>query len=74
MSDLGVLEPMDLEKPDLSEEMKSSATSLSSASSCSICLELVLDRERATAKLHCGHEFHLGDRFHLEISKIYLCC
>ncbi|KAJ6831972.1 uncharacterized protein M6B38_344915 [Iris pallida] len=59
MSDLGVLEPMDLEKPDLSEEMKSSATSLSSASSCSICLELVLDRERATAKLHCGHEFHL---------------
>ncbi|KAJ6799882.1 uncharacterized protein M6B38_204040 [Iris pallida] len=57
MSRLGVLEPMDLEKPGLSHEMKGFATS--SSSPCSICLELVLDRERATAKLICGHEFHL---------------
>ncbi|KAJ6824286.1 hypothetical protein M6B38_102495 [Iris pallida] len=48
MSDLGVLEPMDLEKPDLSEEMKSSATSLSSA-------VLVLHLPRARARSGEGH-------------------
>ncbi|PKA61619.1 hypothetical protein AXF42_Ash018232 [Apostasia shenzhenica] len=48
---------MDLEKPDLSGDSRGSASA-----SCSICLELVLDRgERSIAKLQCGHEFHLGD-------------
>ncbi|KAJ6844773.1 uncharacterized protein M6B38_293815 [Iris pallida] len=48
MTDLGVLDPMELEKPDCSSPW------------CSICLELVLDRgERAIARLHCGHDFHL---------------
>lgn len=29
--------------------------------SCSICLEAVRDKgDRSTAKLQCGHEFHLG--------------
>lgn len=31
------------------------------AISCSICLEAVKDKgDRSTAKLQCGHEFHLG--------------
>jgi hypothetical protein len=32
------------------------------AVSCSICLDAVLAGagERSTARLHCGHEFHLG--------------
>jgi hypothetical protein len=32
------------------------------AVSCSICLDAVLaaSGERSTARLHCGHEFHLG--------------
>lgn len=30
--------------------------------SCSICLETVADDgNRAWAKLHCGHQFHLGE-------------
>lgn len=29
--------------------------------SCSICLESITDNEgRSRAKLHCGHQFHLG--------------
>lgn len=29
---------------------------------CSICLDLVSDNgDRSRAKLHCGHEFHLGE-------------
>lgn len=33
------------------------------AVSCSICLDAVLAGagERSTARLHCGHEFHLGN-------------
>lgn len=32
-----------------------------SAISCSICLDVVSDNAaRSRAKLHCGHEFHLG--------------
>ena len=33
------------------------------AVSCSICLDAVLaaSGERSTARLHCGHEFHLGN-------------
>jgi hypothetical protein len=33
------------------------------AVSCSICLDAVLAAfgERSTARLHCGHEFHLGN-------------
>ncbi|WOK95575.1 hypothetical protein Cni_G04282 [Canna indica] len=47
---------MDLEKTDFSSEGKGAAA----AAPCSICLELVLDQgRRSTAKLHCGHEFHL---------------
>lgn len=30
--------------------------------SCSICLEVVADNgDRSWAKLHCGHQFHLGN-------------
>jgi hypothetical protein len=35
------------------------------AVSCSICLDAVVDAaggDRATARLQCGHEFHLGKR------------
>nr|XP_010905848.1 uncharacterized protein LOC105032943 isoform X1 [Elaeis guineensis] len=47
---------MDLDKVEFSNEGKGAA-----ASSCSICLELVLNRgDRSTARLQCGHEFHLG--------------
>lgn len=32
--------------------------------SCSICLELVVDDgSRSSAKLQCGHQFHLGTSF-----------
>lgn len=32
--------------------------------SCSICLESVTDNgDRSWAKLHCGHQFHLGKYF-----------
>ncbi|CAL9083661.1 unnamed protein product [Musa acuminata subsp. burmannicoides] len=47
---------MDLEKTDFSSVGKGTAA----APACSICLELVLDKgRRSTAKLQCGHEFHL---------------
>ncbi|XP_042412955.1 uncharacterized protein LOC122002007 [Zingiber officinale] len=47
---------MDIEKTDFSSDGKGTAA----ASACSICLELVLDHgRRSTAKLQCGHEFHL---------------
>ncbi|XP_020580067.1 uncharacterized protein LOC110024438 [Phalaenopsis equestris] len=43
---------MDLEKAYISEELKTV--------SCSICLDLVLHKgERSTARLQCGHDFHL---------------
>ncbi|KAG0452658.1 hypothetical protein HPP92_025322 [Vanilla planifolia] len=59
MKDFEAADVMDLEKPDLPDERKGSAWP-----SCSICLELVLDQaKRSTAKLQCGHEFHLGDDF-----------
>ncbi|XP_020587672.1 uncharacterized protein LOC110029635 [Phalaenopsis equestris] len=55
MSGFQAAEYMDLEKPNQSEDPKGSFSS-----SCSICLEFVLDRgERSIAKLQCGHEFHL---------------
>ncbi|RWW58842.1 hypothetical protein BHE74_00034247, partial [Ensete ventricosum] len=51
---------MDLEKTEFSSDGKGAAA----APACSICLELVLDQgRRSTAKLQCGHEFHLGDEF-----------
>lgn len=51
---------MDIEKTDFSSDGKGTAA----ASACSICLELVLDHgRRSTAKLQCGHEFHLGEQF-----------
>lgn len=32
------------------------------AISCSICLEVVTDSgDRSTARLQCGHQFHLGN-------------
>ncbi|RRT79606.1 hypothetical protein GW17_00034446 [Ensete ventricosum] len=47
---------MDLEKTEFSSDGKGAAA----APACSICLELVLDQgRRSTAKLQCGHEFHL---------------
>lgn len=50
---------MNLEKAEFSNEGK---VATSTASSCSICLELVLNQgDRSTARLQCGHEFHLGD-------------
>ncbi|KAJ6834720.1 uncharacterized protein M6B38_333350 [Iris pallida] len=49
MNDLGVLDPMELEK-----------SNCSSSSPCSICLELVVDHgDRSIARLRCGHDFHL---------------
>lgn len=34
----------------------------SSAVSCSICLDAVIDSgDRSWAKLQCGHKFHLGE-------------
>ena len=46
--------------------------------SCSICLEKVVaggSEERSTARLQCGHEFHLGERLRcLEISRSFLDC
>ncbi|KAH0448812.1 hypothetical protein IEQ34_022612 [Dendrobium chrysotoxum] len=52
MTDFETADAMDLEKHDISEDLK--------AVSCSICLDLVLDRgERSIARLQCGHEFHL---------------
>ncbi|XP_010909243.1 E3 ubiquitin-protein ligase IPI1 [Elaeis guineensis] len=51
------LEAMNLEKVEFSNEGKGA---MSAASSCSICLELVLNQgDRSTARLQCGHEFHL---------------
>lgn len=41
------------------------------AVSCSICLEIVADNgDRAWAKLHCGHYFHLGNFFDLNFSNL----
>ena len=40
--------------------------------SCSICLDRVVvgGEERSTARLQCGHEFHLGERLRcLDISR-----
>lgn len=44
--------------------------------SCSICLDTVVaGEERSTARLQCGHEFHLGERLRcLEISRLFLDC
>jgi hypothetical protein len=46
--------------------------------SCSICLDTVVagGAERSTARLQCGHEFHLGERLRcLEISRsFFLLC
>jgi hypothetical protein len=44
---------------------------------CSICLDTVVagGEERSTARLQCGHEFHLGERLRcLEISRLFLDC
>lgn len=55
MTGFAAADVMDLEKMDMFGDRKGSASA-----SCSICLELVLDRgERSVAKLQCGHEFHL---------------
>ena len=44
-----------------SDEGSGEEMSLLSRVSCSICLERVRDgRDRSTAKLQCGHRFHLG--------------
>lgn len=44
--------------------------------SCSICLELVGDqRTRSVARLHCGHDFHLGSFcFSLLFLSFFLSC
>ena len=46
--------------------------------SCSICLEKVVaggSEERSTARLQCGHEFHLGERLRcMQISRSFLDC
>lgn len=45
--------------------------------SCSICLDTVVagGEERSTARLQCGHEFHLGEGLRcLEISRLFLDC
>ena len=45
--------------------------------SCSICLDRVVvgGEERSTARLQCGHEFHLGERLRcLDISRSFLDC
>lgn len=40
----------------------SPALGCSSSVPCSICFDLVIDEgERSTAKLQCGHKFHLGE-------------
>lgn len=58
MIDFETADVMDLEKADISEDLK--------AASCSICFDLVLDQgKRSIARLQCGHEFHLGDEFDL---------
>jgi hypothetical protein len=41
--------------------------------SCSICLEPVGDqRTRSIAKLHCGHDFHLGSLCFFFLSLFFL--
>jgi hypothetical protein len=45
--------------------------------SCSICLDRVVagGEERSTARLQCGHEFHLGERLRCpDISRSFLDC
>jgi hypothetical protein len=44
------------------KEEKAAAAAAAAAMSCSICLEAVVaaSGERSTARLQCGHEFHLG--------------
>lgn len=45
----------------------------SSNVSCSICLEIVADSgDRAWAKLHCGHFFHLGN--FLDLNLLFIFC
>lgn len=47
-------------KPEEEEEDKEDE-SMGKEISCSICLETVnLGGDRSTARLKCGHEFHLG--------------
>jgi hypothetical protein len=49
-------EPVEAEEGAAGKEEKA-------AVSCSICLDAVVDAaegERSTARLQCGHEFHLG--------------
>jgi hypothetical protein len=45
------------------EEAAGGKEDKAAAVSCSICLDVVLAAggERATARLQCGHEFHLGE-------------
>ncbi|XP_024966871.1 E3 ubiquitin-protein ligase RFI2 [Cynara cardunculus var. scolymus] len=45
---------------DVVDNLSSPALGCSSSVPCSICFDLVIDDgERSTAKLHCGHKFHL---------------
>lgn len=45
---------------DVVDNSSSPALGCSSSVPCSICFDLVIDAgERSTAKLHCGHKFHL---------------
>ncbi|KAI3773146.1 hypothetical protein L6452_04349 [Arctium lappa] len=45
---------------DVVDDSSSPALGCSSSVPCSICFDLVIDEgERSTAKLHCGHRFHL---------------
>ena len=54
-------------KDDVERENEASDSTMSLKGwqvSCSVCLEPVEDActsERATAKLSCGHDFHLGE-------------
>ena len=69
-------EPVEVEEGAGGKEEEKAAVS------CSICLDAVVAAggERSTARLQCGHEFHLGKRPRFDLLMRYsygivpLCC